>query len=192
MGQVGSGPGIPVAQGRCLVIAGTSIYVQQNGGSWALSTAILGGDFASFADPTTSQSEANAEAYVASCWPIRCRSPRGFPRGEPRCTYTAGGKRHAWSFNRFNDAHHDYRIRCDLPCYAVRNGGRREIVHGQTLTVHTGAGVSCATAVRVLTDLFAGKAQNHQGADLLSSYFSVDGWRCTYGDRARKAAPGGS
>lgn len=53
---------------------------------------------------------------------------------------------------------------------------------GQTLTVHAGVGVSCATALRVMRDLSAGIAQNHQGPNSATSYFSVDGWTCRYGN----------
>ncbi len=51
-----------------------------------------------------------------------------------------------------------------------------------TLTVGAGSGVSCGTALHVLGDLGAGKAQDHPGPDSAESYFLVDGWTCPYGN----------
>jgi hypothetical protein len=48
--------------GSCLVIAGTQVYVQQHSGSWVLSEAVLTGNFSEFADPSTSESESDAQA----------------------------------------------------------------------------------------------------------------------------------
>jgi hypothetical protein len=36
--------------------------------------------------------------------------------------------------------------------------------------------------MKVLTDLGAGNAQNHEGPDQASSYLTVDGWTCPYGN----------
>jgi hypothetical protein len=60
--------------------------------------------------------------------------------------------------------------------------GGNDDYQGQTLTVYAGTGVSCATAMRVMSDLSAGKAENHQGANDALSYFTVDGWTCPYGN----------
>jgi hypothetical protein len=62
VGQVGPGADIPVRANACLVIAGTSVFVQQANGSWLLSEAILTRNFSAFANPATSEQEANAEA----------------------------------------------------------------------------------------------------------------------------------
>lgn len=74
-------------------------------------------------------------------------------------------------------------------CGTVTGGG--DTYKGQ-LTVYAGAGVSCATATRVIADLSAGKAQNHQGQDVATSYFSVDGWRCSYGNMDSQGCSKGS
>jgi hypothetical protein len=60
--------------------------------------------------------------------------------------------------------------------------GGKDDFQGKPLTVHAGTGVSCATAIKVMTDLSAGKATNHQGANDATSYFAVDGWTCPYGN----------
>jgi hypothetical protein len=60
--QVGGGPNIPVRANVCLVIAGTSVYVQQASRAWRPSEAILTGNFSAYANPATSQQQANAEA----------------------------------------------------------------------------------------------------------------------------------
>jgi hypothetical protein len=70
--------------------------------------------------------------------------------------------------------------------------GGNDDFQGQTLTVYAGAGVSCATATTVMSDLSAGKATNHQGASDASSYFIVDGWTCPYGNMGAQVCSKGS
>jgi hypothetical protein len=60
--------------------------------------------------------------------------------------------------------------------------GGNDDYQGQQLTVHAGTGVSCATAMKVIGDLSAGRATNHPGPNDASSYFAVDGWKCPYGN----------
>lgn len=67
------------------------------------------------------------------------------------------------------------------PSCGTVTGGENDY-QGQTLTVHSAPEVSCSTAMRVITDLSTGKAANHQGADQASSYLTVDGWTCPYGN----------
>jgi hypothetical protein len=70
--------------------------------------------------------------------------------------------------------------------------GGKDDYQGQTLTVHAGTGVSCATAMKVMSDLSAGKAENHQGSSDASSYLTVDGWTCPYGSMGIQACSKGS
>jgi hypothetical protein len=42
--------------------------------------------------------------------------------------------------------------------------------------------VSCAIATKVMSDLGAGTAENHQGSSDATSYLTVDGWTCPYGN----------
>jgi hypothetical protein len=58
--------------------------------------------------------------------------------------------------------------------------GGNDDYQGQQLTVHAGTSISCATAMKVIADLSAGKATNHPGPNDASSYFAVDGWKCPY------------
>jgi hypothetical protein len=67
------------------------------------------------------------------------------------------------------------------PVCGTVTGGANDY-QGQTLTVHAGSGVSCATALMVIRDLGSGKAQNHPGSDQAQSYLTVDGWTCPYGN----------
>jgi hypothetical protein len=76
------------------------------------------------------------------------------------------------------------------PACGTVTGGKYDY-QGQTLTVHAATGVSCTTAMTVIGDLSAGKAQNHQGQDQLSSYFSLDGWTCPYNNMGTQSCSKG-
>lgn len=65
-------------------------------------------------------------------------------------------------------------------CGTVTGGA--DDYQGAKLTVKVSGGVSCATAMRVMTDLSSGQAQDHKGASDAESWFIVDGWFCPYGN----------
>jgi hypothetical protein len=66
------------------------------------------------------------------------------------------------------------------PCGTVTGGP--DDYQGAMLTVRASAGVSCATAIRLLTNLSAGRAATHQGSADANSWFALDGWTCPYGN----------
>jgi hypothetical protein len=67
-----------------------------------------------------------------------------------------------------------------MDCGTVKGGPND--YQGATLTVYAKAGTSCARAMRVMTDLGAGRGENHQGTSDATSYILVDGWTCPYGN----------
>ncbi len=64
VGQVGSVSDIPVQSRSCLVIAAGVVFVQQSDQSWGVSAPNLPGNFSAFTDPSTTVTEANAQASV--------------------------------------------------------------------------------------------------------------------------------
>ena len=66
VGQVGSTGNVSVIAGRCLLIAGDEVFVEQQDRSWLASGAVLTQDFSAIAvDPTWSQDNANAEVSIS-------------------------------------------------------------------------------------------------------------------------------
>jgi hypothetical protein len=60
--------------------------------------------------------------------------------------------------------------------------GGADDFQGQPLTVYAGPGVSSSTAMSLMNDITAGQARDHFVGDIAGSYYTIDGWKCPYGN----------
>lgn len=188
----GSGPDITVRPNTCIVIAAAFVYVEQSNGNWPRANVSLGGTFSSFADPTTSQQQANAQASVgiggdpsvglltaspgASIVIVTPAQVSGTPGSSSAAETSTGGT--STTGTATGPTHSSGPSASETGCGAAP-GGPNTSGNDTTLTVTAGPGVSCATAVAIIIKVGQDSPTQAQDTQSMSTmYYEVDGWHC--------------